>query len=364
MLYQVLRETVKSKGVMIPYQEDVTKYVKPNKDYYVSLYQYTDEHKKLFDERGSVAGIRDTTTDRLYFDFDSKDDLEAARKDAVSLAEDLIENHSIPQEAIQAYYTGRKGFALEIKLNTRITPDQLRSTIHKLSPKYSTLDTQVVDPNRIVRVPNTPHPDSKLYKVALELWELDELAMANILQIAENPRNVPTKVISVNPPKSLVADPKPPTVSRIHSIKMSNDLDYSRKPKFLTNCRLALQNVYFSDASRSTAFLCLAATYKNLGFDLEHVYRMLKGVAELQSKRSNIDRFPDEEIYKHSRVKREDYSSPLLKIHQKYGWEEGQVQENICNHGHPPLTLMGWSLLLKDRNSVFAELLSPLPKEC
>lgn len=296
MLYQALRETVKSKGTMIPYSEDISKHIKANKDYYVSLYQYTDEHKKLFDERGSVSGIRDTTTDRLYFDFDSKNDLEAARKDAVNMAAHLIENQNIPEEAIQAYYTGRKGFALEIKLNDRITPDQLRSVIVSLSDKFPTLDTQVVDPNRIIRVPNTPHPDSKLYKIPLELWELDELAMANILQLAENPRNISKRVVSINLPKSFIPVSKPVT-TRISNITVSSDLDYSRKPKFLTNCRWALQNGHFSEGSRSTAFLCLAATYKNLGFDLEHVYRMLKGVAELQSKKNDSDRFPDEEIY-------------------------------------------------------------------
>jgi len=167
-----------------------------------------------------------------------------------------------------------------------------------LADQFPTLDTQVVDPNRIIRVPNTPHPDSKLYKIPLELWELDELAMANILQLAESPRKMNKKVVSINLPATLVKESKPNNkVSVTNTLKILESLDYSRKPKFLTNCRWALQNGYFSEGNRSTALLCLAATYKNLGFDLEHVYRMLKGVAELQSKRTNTERFSDEEIY-------------------------------------------------------------------
>lgn len=296
MLYESLRETVKSKGTMIPYGTDLTPLLKPNTDYYTSLYQYTDEQKKLFEANGTVSGIRDTTTGRLYFDFDSPGpDLDKAKKDAISLAADLIDNYDIPQETITAYFSGKKGFALEIHLSNRITPDQFKHIISKFSTKYPTLDTVVSDPNRIIRVPNTKHPTSGLYKVPLELWELDELSIADIQKLAVKPRNMPHQGAVLNSlPAGLIM---PPQVVKPKIVAINSDLDFTKKPKFLTNCRWSLQNGRFKEGSRSTAFLCLAASYKNQGFDLELVYRMLKGVAELQSQHTGEDRFPDAELY-------------------------------------------------------------------
>jgi len=337
MLYQALRETVKSKGQLIPYGADLHQYMKSNKDYYVSLYQYTEEQKRHFDESGSVAGIRNTTTDKLYFDFDSKEDLNRAKTDAISLALELVNTYGIPDEAVQAYFSGSKGFALEVKLNDRITPEHVRHIIHLLSKDRPTLDTQIVDPNRIIRVVNTVHPSSGLYKIALQLWELDELTVAQIQEKAKEPRlDVIPTLTSVPLPKALNYVPK----SEKKPAALSGDsdvLDFSKKPKFLTNCRWALQNGYFSEGSRSTAFLCLASTYKNLGFDLEHVYRMLKGTAELQAQRNSADRFPDEELYNNivTQVFSPNWHGGQYSCREEGSWLHGYCQglgSNACKH--------------------------------
>ncbi|MCU9931018.1 hypothetical protein OFL77_27175, partial [Escherichia coli] len=82
-MYQQIRRGLNSKPMLVDIKEDINKFI-PNRDtdYYVSLYKYTDEHKKILEETGSLAGIRNTTTNTLYFDFDSKADLELAQKDA------------------------------------------------------------------------------------------------------------------------------------------------------------------------------------------------------------------------------------------------------------------------------------------
>jgi len=111
MLYQALRKTVNSKPTLIPYPSDVSSYIKTNDDYYTSLYQYSPEHKEIYEKTGTLAGIKNTTTDKLFFDFDSKNDLELARNDTLEVANRLIKE-GVPEEAITAHYTGSKGFSI------------------------------------------------------------------------------------------------------------------------------------------------------------------------------------------------------------------------------------------------------------
>src|SRR5690606_14931181 len=107
------------------------------------------------------------------------------------------------------------------------------------------------------------------------------------------PKKLQERYIKWSIPVSLIPVPK---VEKIIE-KLEEEINWSRKPKFLTNCRYALQEGMFEEGMRNEAFMCLAATYKNLGFQLDHVFRLLKGVAELQSKRSGSERYPDNELW-------------------------------------------------------------------
>jgi hypothetical protein len=65
----------------------------------------------------------------------------------------------------------------------------------------------------------------------------------------------------------------------------------------MTEAKFALQEGFFQAGERNTAFMILSSTYKNQGFNKEIVYRMLKGMAELQARRSGQERYSDEELY-------------------------------------------------------------------
>lgn len=296
MLYQNLRRGLNSRPFLVDYSEDVSKYIEDfNQDHYTSLYQYSETHKSLLEEKGTLSGIKDTTTNRMYLDFDSSD-LEAAQKEAAAMAHRLVDDYQFNMNSINAYFSGKKGFSIEFFLDERITPEQFKVVHSRLSEGFKTVDKVVVDANRIVRVPNTKHQSSGLYKVPLELWELDELSISKIQQLAKKPRNdlkLQTLPVKLNKDlltwKEILKKPVDSTEPK--------PLDFSNVPKFLTNCRWSLQNGHFNEGIRHQALLCLASTYKNLGYQLDHVYRMLKGVAELQSKVNNVDRYPDEEIY-------------------------------------------------------------------
>ena len=61
------------KGILIS-PDDIQKHIKnPEIDHYSSVYFYTDEHFKQFQQTGSIEGIVDVKTDKIWFDFDCKD---------------------------------------------------------------------------------------------------------------------------------------------------------------------------------------------------------------------------------------------------------------------------------------------------
>jgi hypothetical protein len=290
MLYQSLRETVKSKSVLIPYNDDIKKYIKSNKDYYVSLYQYNDNHKKIVDETGSVAGIKDTSTDRVYLDFDSKDDLEKARKDTLTAASRICELNVEPDN-IKAAFSGKKGFCLEFKLKERINPEQFKKLVTKLAGDLETFDTTVSDPNRIVRVDNTVHPETNLYKTPLELYELDEKTIPEILEMSKKPKNNYKVLNPVSIPEDLIKieDKKNKTEVK--------DLDLSNVPRGWKQYKWALAQGYFDSGERHNALMVIAATCRGLGYDKETTYYMCKSALKKQAARTGHDEFSKEELW-------------------------------------------------------------------
>ena len=78
----------------------------------------------------------------------------------------------------------------------------------------------------------------------------------------------------------------------------TEDLDWSLKPKWLSNCKYAIFKGFFEEGTRDQFFSIMAATFKSqFPDDQGMVYRMLKTVAENQAKRNNCDRFSDEDLW-------------------------------------------------------------------
>jgi hypothetical protein len=122
--------------------------------------------------------------------------LEAARY----LSRFLLERWQAHPDAIQVYFTGAKGFHL--MLDTRvfgtILPsknlplifDSLRRhlALEIPEPCRDTVDLAIKDRLRLLRLPNTLHEKSKLYKVSLSLDELQRLSPAEIRETAQTLR--------------------------------------------------------------------------------------------------------------------------------------------------------------------------------
>lgn len=273
-------------GKLLPKDEVHDHVTEADKDYYVSLFDYTEEHLARFKDTGSVAGIVDVDTNTLVFDFDSETDVQKAKTDALELCSRLAANGLHPDDAA-IFFSGKKGFTIEIVTQHTFTPSEVKKLCLNLGKGLTTLDTQIYNASRIIRIPFTKHPKSGLYKIALTLDELSNLSMEQIkAYAAEGASSVESMPAPVVLPGSIVAlkDKETNPVFDLPSEDLP-DLDLSAKPKNMPACKFALLHGYFKPGQRSQALMALAAHFKAQGYPKEVTYRLLKGARELNEAR-------------------------------------------------------------------------------
>lgn len=300
MKYTRLSENY-NKNILIPSGDSPYDHIRDKtKPYFVSMMNYNEDDYKKWEATGSVAGIEKSTTNKIWWDFDNKEDVAVALRDTAKVYDELLQHFK--EENIQLAFSGNKGFSIVIFTEQELSLEQSKSIAYKFAGTLSTFDTKNYDNQRIFRLTLTKNEKSNLYKIPLTREELN-LEVEQIKEIASDPSvydaydlesyykpaTVPTSLLSVS---ITIPIKKKENVSIINT-----DLDFSKKPKHLSNCRWALQNGHFVSGSRSNALLCLGATYKNQGFNLEQVYRLLKGVAETQAQVNDAERFDDKRLY-------------------------------------------------------------------
>ena len=322
-LFVNLRSGLNSKPQLISIKEDINKYITSrDKDWYVSLYKYNEAHKAILDAKGTLAGVKDTQTNTLYFDFDSKDSLDKAQTDAIEVANRLV-TRGFEEDEIGCYFTGGKGFSVEVEMNEYVNPDKFKAIVFDVAGDLPTFDQVVNDPNRIVRVENTKHQNSGLYKIPLTPDELVNLSITEIKLLAKNPRanrllkvaKVPQNIKDVEPMKEKTVE----QIGRELTFDISS-IDMKSRPKGIDEARFLLLHGFFRGGERNHSMLCLASTLHNLNYPLEVTRGMLNGSAELQASRTGDETFPEREVD--------------LIINQVYGpnWKGGQFTTRDPNN--------------------------------
>lgn len=332
-LFQVYKATLQAKPKFIPYPGKVP-VTNPNTDYYVSLFQYSAEQKKEAEIKGTVAGIKSVTTDTLYFDMDSKDDLELARKDALEVVKRLVDQ-GVDPEHIKASFTGSKGFSVEIKLAHRITNEQFKAAVQRLAGDLQTFDHVVSDPNRIIRVDNTKHPKSGNFKIPLTVYDLDELSLDTILNMSSINANLHKEFKPVKLPENLFKVEEKKVKAEI-----KGDLKEALEtiPKGWKNYKWALASGFFESGERHNALMVIAATCRGLGYDKVTAYHICKSAAEKQATRSGNDKFPKDELYENI-IDKSVYSE---------NWEGGQYSPKTNPWLKKYCERMGFDTEIKD----------------
>lgn len=163
-----------------------------NSGIYSSIFQYDNRDLDKATRLGS-----------LYFDFDSSDG-EEARGDTLTTAKFFFD--MLPDEAIRIYFSGKKGFHLEIEAlalgitGSRELPDVFRYIANHLSSLLSltTLDFVCYDVRRMWRLPNSKHQSTGLFKRLIRLEDLSK-PIEDIQKIAQTPSEyeVPEQIFNM-----------------------------------------------------------------------------------------------------------------------------------------------------------------------
>lgn len=290
-----------NKGTFIPYGVNPHKYVTDKtKPYYLSTAIYSEEQKAKYEATNSIAGMDDVVTDRIYFDFDSKDNLDKAKADAQEMCARLIQ-HGIAQEDILLCFSGAKGFSVEVKSDKRLKPEEVKLIASKMAEGLETFDGKIYDAARIFRVPYTRHQDTGLYKFPLSFDELNANTIDDIKFAASeevtNEEWLKKKVVEL--PESILELKRRDTKDRAITATIVDavDLDFKHKPKGFSNCKFAIMNGFFPEGSRNHSMMILASTCRANGFPQEIAYNIAKASIRLQAQRHGSDPFPKEELW-------------------------------------------------------------------
>lgn len=277
----------------------------PDKDFYESIYVYDESHFDSFQVKKSLAGIRGLKTDRIVFDFDSSSEPGLAKVDAMTLVGRLIK--LVPENAIRVYYSGSKGFHVEVHLNSFVTRPEFENIVDTFAGDLETFDTKIKDDQRLFRFPLTMHPKTGRYKIPLTLDQLNNEELETIIEVSQDPSfdeskdvmsswqviDIPNKFVEASKPKK--KEEKLPEVTNEPPSIFEPDL--TRIPKHLTPAKYVLQEGFFEEGERNEACMILASTYRYLGYNEEHAYNMLKATLRLRSHRLGKPDYDKEELW-------------------------------------------------------------------
>jgi hypothetical protein len=310
-MYVRLCESLNSVGKLVPVTDVAKAILDQNKDYYTSIFQYTESQKSLADEvievekdgkkfkrSKGVSSIRDVVTNRLVFDFDSSN-LQDAKLDTVELLSRLEKKGVNTESDVNICFSGSKGFSVELNTTDTFTPQEFKNIVHSLALDLKTFDPKIVDPNRIFRLPFTRHPKTGLYKTPISKDELEGLSIDEIKDIAATKCTIDGQYLSHTAalPKA-IKDLKTVELKQEKQILNSEELDLNKKPSWLSNWKYALSRGFFIEGTRSYALTILAATCRNQFMSQDQAKYFLLAAAEEQARRFNCEPFGLDEIEK------------------------------------------------------------------
>ncbi len=132
------------------------------------------------------------------------EDLSVALQAARQFAELFLAGWKVDSSSLQIYFSGQKGFhlMLDTRLFGKVVPSRslpllfasLRRHLAQELPEAlrATVDLSIKDRVRLLRLPNTVHEKSELYKILLSPEELGRLSPEQIRERAREPRPLAT----------------------------------------------------------------------------------------------------------------------------------------------------------------------------
>jgi hypothetical protein len=205
------RELVRHADMLTAYTEGGILERDETREAYLSHFVFSPEMRgHFFANRQSVAGYAGLSWCRwLILDID-RGELTDALADARRIVQTIQQRYP-EMEDVNVYYSGGKGFQVLVEL-AHLPPPAVG--FHRMAHTFAealaeragvALDTSMFDLNRIVRLPNTLHPRTGLYKRLVPSESLLHLSLAKILDTAKHPAGEGLRAVRTAP-QQLVAD--------------------------------------------------------------------------------------------------------------------------------------------------------------
>lgn len=303
MEYVRLCDGLNDHGKLYP-PDKVSALIVNNRDFYVSMFKYTQEHYEQFQKSGSISGITNVLTNVIVADFDAEV-LENALAEAKIYVKRLIEA-GVPERSILEYFSGCKGIHVVFKVKIPMTPAEVKNICLNLGADLDTLDTKIYNASRVLRVVNTLHPKSYKYKIQIPSDKFLTVTMDKIIEMSNKVQPY-TEVEAIDLPEKLKlikANVTPMELKVLGNFKqlelkdMVANLDWSKKISKLPPEKHALYMGVIEPGSRNDGFLIVAASLFSLGIkDPNDLHLELKKVAHRQSILFNSEPFSKKEIW-------------------------------------------------------------------
>lgn len=267
-----------------------------DRDMYASLFWFPQEAKDYVDANGgSIKGYHGKAySNRLFFDLDSKLDVNKAKEDAKELLYRLQQVGIKIEEHVRVYFSGNKGFHIEVPVNATYEPEEMKSLCSSIAAGLDSFDDVIYNTSRIIRITNTKHQASGLYKIELEPYDLTQLSIEQIKLKAQQKSGTyqvtPVEDVSVLDKfkKPVFTKPQSVIVSSavVDGIRGLDEIDFAQCPKTKPRCIFALEHGVMVPGvgERSALYLRLATYYRNQGMAKEVAYNALKGISRLNSR--------------------------------------------------------------------------------
>lgn len=348
---------VNTRGSLVPLENvessnGINKYIEssPDSDWYRSVYYYGPDAKTYYDtNNNSIKGYDGPAwTNRLVFDLDNDLDPNEARRDTLKLLNSLFLHHKVNiLESATVYFSGKKGFHVELLLSQEFTPEELKTICTNMANEIGlqTFDTSIYNTTRIIRLPNSRHQDTSLYKIPLmpNKLSIKKITLNEIKELAKSPKFDNRLVKPVQDlqfleqykQKSEVTSSTLliPTNKEINNIRGIDTIDFSKCPRSTPRCIYALQKGVMVPGEREVIFFRLARYFRNQGYDEDFVCGMLSTVAD----RNHIlypehNKITDEEIKEQAVVSAFSDSSKWRQIPGAIGIsEQDELLKKYCD---------------------------------
>lgn len=283
-------------------------------DCYRSLFYYDQSILNHVQKEGSVKGYKGSIgVDRILFDLDHQD-LNQAKKDTIMLIERLKDQYNVQPEELSIFFSGGKGFGLEINtagiacldgyLDINL-PIIIKRFCISIAKDLESFDSVIYNHNRIYRIENTVHQKSGLFKTLLTPDEVYNMSVEDIQKKATE--------LSLLPAKPVVKDGEKLCKKIKELIKGLNDVVKSIElpsinlkkygnsdiPKYQKHCIWTLASGKYTD-QRDNGLIRLADHYKKQGMQPEVIKGLLFGVVNLMNEnnpeKARKDPIKDEDV--------------------------------------------------------------------